>query len=194
MIPDFSPNGNNKLNWRKILRVLNPFGTERLDVTYKGDPDKKRLLLLIMLRINHILIFVTIPVAIIALTSILPNIGYVPHSNYDINIIAIFVYLFAIFFIIAGYKWGKIYSWLERHTNFFNHYNFNDVFADIFNSHLYRIVNFLIIVVLAFFLGLADASWFVITPLFAVSGLALVLTYPTIKRINRWKDEFESHQ
>ena len=137
------------------------------------------------------LLIFTIFLSATGLWIILPIQGFVPHSTYDINDTIIGCYIISIIALLIGYKWTIVYKWIGRHTNILNQLDYNDLVWEIYKYHLSRMVNFLMVIVIGFTLGLAGASWYAVTPLLIASGIALILTYPSNKKIERWKHKEE---
>jgi hypothetical protein len=178
----------------EAIKALNPFSTYRPILTYKGDPEQKRKLLLNYLRVLHIIVSASIPLSIIALSVILPCNGFIPHSESYVDIgVSIFVfYVFSILLMVLGYKWSYVYKWLDKHTNLINQITFNDSVWELVNGHLSRIGIFWVVVLFAFLMGMMGISWFAMIPLFAISGVAFILTYPTDTRVKKWVDELRT--
>lgn len=191
MVPDDKQPDKEKVTFGKALKAMNPITTYRPVLNYKGNSEKKRKALLIYVRIDHIIIAATIPLAIIALTIIFPWRGISPLRDPDSSATIFFCYLFSICALMIGYKWSTIYKWLDKHTNIFNHFTFNDYYWEMSNSHLLRIGTFLIIIVFSFLSGLITNRWYVGLPLYILAIIALILTYPTDKRWVKWINEIK---
>jgi hypothetical protein len=170
------------------LNAMNPLRTCRINFSSSGDPEKKRRILLHAVKIYHVIISASIPLALIALTVILPwkDIGTQIKTDADISAAIFLFYVFSIIAMIAGYKWSSVYKWLDKHINRFNRFTFDDYVWALFNSHLSRIGNFWVVIGAAFFCGIIGNGWYIGLPLFTLAGVALILTYPTDKKWARW--------
>lgn len=179
-----------KYSWQQIIGVMNPLSTYRLPLKVKGNAAKKEKYFLLTLRVLQILNLATIPIAIVALTVILPRTGFTPPEQ-DLGLIAAMFYIASIMLFFIGYRWQEVYSWVNKHTNFFRPWIYDKSFMEVLNSHIFREANFQVVVLITFILGAGGANWFIITPLFIASAAAFILTFPTNNKWSSWKNEFE---
>jgi hypothetical protein len=180
--------GTNKkkthLSWRQFLKLNNPFSTYRMDFPEAEDPKVQKRLLL-FLKFIQVSQLVTIPIAIISLVKILPSIGFIPQVNaVDDGELIFWLYLACLIYFALGFKWATIYKWINKYTNSINRYN--DPFMAAYTGYLGRITWFWAIVPIGFLLGITVANWWVTTPTFIISGVALILTFPTDKNWANW--------
>ena len=193
--------GNTKrMTWRQLFRNMNPSSTERVtlfDIVAKGDPEKEKKLTLLFLRIIHILYIATIPAAIIVLTFMLSSRDFVPSTDSGIAIGAVMFYFFSLALIFLGYKWSEISKWAVYINKLFllelylpaEYRNY----AAVLTSHLYRIgLCFILPVLFGFVLGILGDNLYLAIPLFILATVALILTYPTNRRLAQWLNEQES--
>jgi hypothetical protein len=140
----------------------------------RGDEFKAEHLALLSSRIFHCLALVSIPMAIIALTVILPFNGVIPPlaSSYGI-MTAIMLYI-ASGLVMLLYRWKGIRKWFLQLSLM----PYQAPYVRAFMEHLFRIMWLEIVTVYGFLVGLLSGIWFGI-PLFLLSGIPLVLTYPT---------------
>jgi hypothetical protein len=181
---------------------MNPSSTERVtlfDIVAKGDPEKEKKLTLLLLRIIHILYIATIPAAIIALTFILSSRDFVPSTDSGIAIVAVIVisYFFSLAMIFLGYKRSLISKWAVYINKLFlvelylpsEYKNYMTVLT----SHLFRTgLCFVLPVLFGFVLGILGSNLYLAIPLFILATIALILTYPTNRRLAQWLSEQES--
>jgi hypothetical protein len=170
---------NNALN--HIVKAIDPFRSQQMTIATllaKGDPEKERRFTLLGIQIIHSILIATIPLAILALTVILPWTGYVFSSN-DISGAIGIIWIMALIFGFIGNIWTRFIKW---------HYFFNDFNNGMFISHLSRIMLcFGTLILFGFLLGLNETTLYAILPLFFLEEVALILTYPSTKRWNRWE-------
>jgi hypothetical protein len=121
----------------------------------------------------------TIPVAVLLLAVILPWRGFVPYQGSITEGIVVF-YICSFISVLLGYKWPKWFPW-------YRWYPTENV--GIFFSHIFRIITFVLPIGSGFFLGILGGSWAVRIPLFALGGISLFLTFPTDKKVDKWKTE-----
>ena len=160
--------------------------------------DKEKKLLLLFLRIVHILCLVTIPAAIIELIFILASGNFVSNASHTGMIVAaVLFYLFSFNMLYLGYKWPKISKHLIKYINKLllielylpNEYRNH---MDVFMIHLFRILLcFETVVLFGFFLGMIGNSLYPAIPLIILAAIALILTYPTNRRVEQWLSKQE---
>jgi hypothetical protein len=166
-------------------------------VNNKIYPINKREHLLIIARVYHFIVMMAIPFTIICLTILIPNTGYLPHTEKGLSPgFGIFMlYLISTVALLFGYKWGKFYEWLEKHIPLIIIGSYlDDNYWKIFNSHLIRVNNFGIIIICVFILGLMGVNWYILSPLLLSAGIALVLTYPTKVKWEKWTTQNDKDQ
>jgi hypothetical protein len=193
---------DNKITTRRLfLKYLNPFSKERVtlfDVVAKGDTDKEKKLLLLILRIVHILCLVTIPAAITGLVYILSSRNFVPENTaQEVTVMGtVFFYLISFIMVLIGYRNLKISRWFAKYFNkmhlmeLLSPPEYYDYFA-VMMTHIFRIIMFFeMVVLISFAVGMINDNIYVALPLFVLATVVLILTYPTNGRL----DEYLSKQ
>jgi hypothetical protein len=193
--PEKTPNQREHITFLLILKNMSPFRTQNItlfDLVAKGDPNKENRIELVFLRVIHWIILTILALSIIALTIILQWKGFVPYSGDGTVVFAIVSYLFSIAFIYLAYKWQNVSRW----SGYLNTMLLIDIYLsdsrqkllmNVITSHVFRIWTCLgSIIVFGFLQGVLGANWYVMSPLFVTSGIALIMTYPTEKRLEKW--------
>jgi hypothetical protein len=143
----------------------------------KSKPWHKRGLAYTFPKIIQWICLSTIPIAVLLLAVILPWRGFVPYQDGLSNGLIIMFYICSIICVLVGYKWPKRFP---RYPT--------EVMGICF-SHMYRSTFLVMPIVGGFFLGFLGGSWPVIIPLFVLGGIGLILTFPTDKKVTKWKKE-----
>jgi hypothetical protein len=166
---------------------MNPFNPKSSPLTVKGDLQKGRKRLLTFVKIMHGLCIALVPLAII-LVIILKDKNIIPFSHKEsyTQLLIIVSYIISIILLFLGYKCTKIFFWMSKSNILLNPFQIKDVYLDLTNFHNSRIINFLVVVTWSFILGLMGINLLILLPLFILSGIALILTYPTDKRWAIW--------
>ena len=186
-----------RMTWRQFFRNLNPSSTERVtlfDIVAKGDPEKEKKLTLLLLRIVHILYIATIPIAIIVLTFMLSSRDFVPSIDTGTTILAVMFYFFSLIIVFLGYKRSILSKWSVYINKLFLLELYSPPeyknYVTVLTSHFFRIgFCFFASVLFGFILGILGGNLYLAIPLFILATVALILTYPTNRRLAQWLSE-----
>jgi hypothetical protein len=167
-------------------RVPNVYPPNLFNVLSRGDELKAERLALLYSRIWHCLVLASIPIAIVALTVILPSNGVIPPlHNIGVSIVLAFVLYSGSGLVMLLYRWkGARKRLFEWSTMFY----YNAPYIRTSAGHLWRTMCLELVVFYGFIAGLSGGIWFAI-PLFLFSGLLLVLNYPTATKWGIWLSE-----
>lgn len=193
-----------KTTRRQIIKYLNPFSKEKVtsfDIVAKGDTDKEKKLLLLFLRIVHILCLITIPSAIIGLIFILSSRNIVPNTLSELRVIsAVFFYIISFTMVFIGYKHQKLSRWFAKYLNklvlveLVLPPEYHD-YMTVLSTHMFRIIVFFeIIVLIGLMVGMIIENIYPAIPLFVLATVALILTYPTNRRLEQWLSKLDVSQ
>jgi len=180
-----------------FLKYINPLNRERVtifDVVAKGDTDKEKKLVLTFLRIVHILCLATIPAAVTGLVFILSSRNFVPENTLPgvTEMGTLFFYLISIIMVFIGYRKLQISIWFSKYFNkmhlveLFSPPEYYKYFA-VMTTHGIRIILFFeIVVLISLVVGMINDNLYPAIPLFILATVALILTYPTNRRLDEY--------
>ena len=138
---------------------------------------------LIVLRILHSIFLAMIPVMIL-IVALLPVFGYIPvytSGDPSLVLIEIVFIVISLFGLIIGMYLQRIVRWIWRT-------NQSEVFAG-FIIHVFRISLFESVAILGLISGILGSAWYVWLPIFVLSGVAMIFTFPTTKHLTEWNSE-----
>ena len=142
----------------------------------EGDTKREEEITYSFAKISHIISLSLVLVAILANTLMLV---FHEESSETINGKAIFLTYFGSFFLlIASAFWPKIVNWRtwSKHSK-----------TGVFFNHSFRLIFFMLITLLGFISGIDKLNTFtVIIPIYLLSIIALVLTFPTKGKWKEW--------
>jgi hypothetical protein len=133
-----------------------------------------------VIRIIHVVFLLTLPVSVLFIV-LLPVIGinYIYAKNDPIlYMIEILFAVFSILFLAVGLYFPLIIRKFKTA---------NSIYRELLFGHVIRIALFESIVCYCIILGIMGSRWFVIAPLFLLTCLALFFTFPTDKRLDKWR-------
>ena len=105
---------------------------------------------------------------------------------------AVMFYLFSFAMMFLGYKWLKIGRWFGKYFNKILLIELttplrNQHYMAFLMSHYFRIfLCFELVILFGFLLGMISDSLYPAIPLIVLATIALILTYPTRKRLEQW--------
>jgi hypothetical protein len=147
-----------------------------------GDIEKEKRMWLQFLQIIYYIWLSIIPIGVLVITTLLRHIDLASNSKLGTKTnISISFYLATILLLLLGYFWRNIIK---------DHYFYRGFLGIVF-SRYFRTVCFEVGVGLAFLLSLCNVSWFAIAPLLIIEGIALILTFPTRKKWDKWLANIE---
>jgi hypothetical protein len=132
-------------------------------------------------RIVHLAFFSIIPIIILAIFIILLLQGNRPSISTDLNSLIIVLYIGSICILITGALIPTIFFWPRYQPDSFEAIN------RIFKYHVCQLVDFVIPALFGGYFWYSGAKWFLVLPYFALSTIALILTFPTRKNWERWR-------
>jgi hypothetical protein len=139
--------------------------------------------LLWIARIYYSIIIICIPFMIVFFIKLLPQTGFVPHTEPGISqgFSIVICSVFSLLALIFGVKWHRFYAWLIKHTIIFSSIFVNEQ-MEVLSSYLSRASDFGIIIIFSFVLGLMGVNWLIISIFLLAAGISLVLTFPTKRK------------
>lgn len=121
------------------------------------------------------------PIAVLIILALLPGMGFVPvYSSGDplLNAPQVILGGVSILFLIIGVFWPRLAKWHKKAY-------LDDM--ELLYGHLVRAIFFTTPVIYGFILHILGSSWYIVLLIFILAGTALVLTFPTDKRLAKWK-------
>ncbi len=195
--------------WSRIwsfLKFNNPDHKTLFDSVAKGDPNKEKHIVLIFLRVIHTFYFVTIPIAFIALTVILPIKGFIPYADQGklsfplILVFTVLFYIISLLFTILFFKWPRNSTWAKYIGTFYLLDLYmpdpqQRLYMNVIMSYILRVnIGIEISVVFAFFLKILGGGWYFVIPLFLLAIILFVLIVPTDHKVSEWVNEQKVNQ
>jgi hypothetical protein len=145
----------------------------------RSNPGYENFLAFIFTKILQCLYLFTIPIFVLLLAVILPLKGFVP-SHGSTTVVGVEFYIATIASMFIGYKWTKWFPWYRWYPT--ENYG-------VFLSQIFRATVFLLPIICGFFLGILGGSWAFVIPLLVFGGFGLILTFPTDRKVTKWKKE-----
>jgi hypothetical protein len=137
---------------------------------------------LLTVKVIHLIFLALVPIAALILV-LLPIFGSVPEFFRDdpiLILIEIIMVGFSLVILAVAFLWPRLARWNKPS---------NRTVSNILIGHLVRISLLESIAVYGLVLRLLGSAWYIVLPLFILSAVALVLTFPTDKRFARWQGE-----
>lgn len=132
-----------------------------------------------VLRLLHIAFFALIPMGVFIIFS-MPVLDISPvfsSTDFTLYIIEVSLAFIAIVDLLLGCYWFKITRKMMSISN---------PEAVVVTNHILRICLFEAIAIYGLVLGILGSSWYIWLPFFALSLIALTLTFPTSERWANW--------
>lgn len=148
--------------------------------------DNSTAKLVRVLRLMHVFFLATIPVGVL-ITALLPVMGFAPvydAASWYPHVIEASIGFITILILIFGYYWPRISRKFKT---------INKPEVEVAGDHILRMSLFWAVAVSGLLLGIMiGSSWYIWLPFFLLSGIALILTFPTEERWNRWIQNMQS--
>ena len=122
------------------------------------------------------------PIATLIL-ALLPGMGFVPvYPSGDplLNTPQMLLSVVSILFLIIGLFWPRLARWHKKAY-------INDV--ELLYGHVVRATFLTTPVIYGFILRMLGSSWYIILPIYILEFAALIWTFPTEKRLAKWRGE-----
>jgi len=162
---------------RKILNYLIFGNSERLFRIFAGEnPLKEERIAYLATKINHIIMIAVVPITIFLLMIVLSrpvDKSYTVSEGSEI----FFLYFMSFISFIFAFLIPKIFNWQSFSRT---------SMVGIFINHSVQTILFLLPVIFSYFAWKGGVNLFITLPLFTLSIIALSLTFPTIKRWQKW--------
>lgn len=139
-------------------------------------------------KISYLVVLSSIPVILVTLV-LLPKFGYIPTyagSDFELLVTELTLGAISLLCLIGGCYYPKLARWNKAE---------NRSEINVFNAHLaIRIPLFVSVIVFSFILGLLGGSWYSVLSMLLFTGVALILTFPTRKKWDRWKGDLDTNK
>jgi hypothetical protein len=135
---------------------------------------------LLTVKVIHLVFLALVPIAALILI-LLPMFGSVPEFLRDdpiLILIEIIMVSFSLVILAVAFLWPRLARW---------HKPSNRTVSNILIGHLVRISLLESIAAYGLILRLLGSTWCIVSPLFILSFVALVLIFPTDKRLAKWQ-------
>jgi hypothetical protein len=191
------------LKWRHMwdfLKFNNPAHLTLFDLLAKGHPGQQKNALLSLLKVIFAIYALTLLVAIIALTVILPRSGFVSYLQQGQIQFASVLFLTLISYAVSAALTVLFWHWkhFSQGAKYSNTLYMADLYISDPEQRLYSRVTISYIfrlglciespIVLAFLVGILGGGYWVI-PLIIQAAILLVLVFPTNDRLLSWLNE-----
>ena len=136
-----------------------------------------------VLQILHTIFLATVLIGVVV-AALSAQLGFVPiydTEDWLLHVTEAAFGFITVIVLLLGYYWPR----LSRRFTTAN----SPEIVEVMRDHVFRMAFFEAVAVSGFMLGaIMGSSWYICLPFFLLSGVALILTFPTEERWNRWMD------